>query len=343
MNAATESRSATSAPSTAGLEPSAATLERMYATMIRIRRAEERLAEDFHAGKLPQSVHLYVGQEACAAGVCEQLGDGDWVTSTHRGHGHYLARGGDANGLFAEIYGRRDGICRGMGGSIHVADFSKGIIGANGVVGGGFGIATGAALAAQLQKRGRVSVCFFGYGAAAQGWLSEALNVATLWKLPLVLVCENNGWAEFMATHTVTAGSIAARAHAYGVPGLALDGNDVVEVWRAAGEAIARARAGAGPSLLELRTYRTRAHTESETGFLPRPYRTAEEVTDWEGRDPLARCRATLLAQGVPAERLESYDAEARRVAAEASAYAERSPWPDPDVVHDLMFHEQKP
>lgn len=325
------------------LQPAHADLLAMYSSMLCIRRVEERLAEDFHAGKLPQSVHLYIGQEACAVGVCARLEHGDWVTSTHRGHGHYLARGGDVAALFAEVFGRRDGICGGMGGSPHVADFSRGIIGANAVVGGGIGIATGAAFAAQMQDRGRVCVCFFGDGAAAQGWLAEALNVAALWRLPLILVCENNGFAEFMATSTVTAGSIAARAAGFGVPGAAIDGNDLVAVWQAAGAAVARARAGEGPTLLELRTYRTRAHTESETGFLSRAYRSPEEVEQWRARDPLTRVRDLLIAGGASPADLETLDFEARGVAAEASAFAEASPWPDPAVVHGLMFHDQEP
>ncbi|MFO0336609.1 MAG: thiamine pyrophosphate-dependent dehydrogenase E1 component subunit alpha [Pseudomonadota bacterium] len=324
-------------------QPTRDELLAMYGRMVLIRRVEERLGDDFTAGKLPQSVHLYVGQEACAVGVCARLEDGDWVASTHRGHGHYLARDGDVRGLFAEGFGRRDGICRGMGGSPHVADFSKGIIGANAVVGGGIGIATGAALAAQMQDRGRVAVCFFGDGAAAQGWLGEALNIAALWRLPLVLVCENNGFAEFMPTATVTAGSIASRAAGYGVPGVAVDGNDLIEVWQAAGPAVARARAGQGPTLLELRTYRTRAHTESESGFLSRPYRTVEEVEDWRTRDPLPRVRDRLSAAGVRDDELDTIDAEARRLAAEASAFAETNPWPDPSVVYGLMFHDQEP
>lgn len=323
--------------------PSRDELLAMYGRMVLIRRVEERLGEDFHAGKLPQSVHLYIGQEACAVGVCARLEEGDWVASTHRGHGHYLARGGDVDALFAEVFGRRDGICGGMGGSPHVADFSKGIIGANAVVGGGIGIATGAALAAQMQARGRVAVCFFGDGAAAQGWLGEALNIASLWRLPLVLVCENNGFAEFMPTATVTAGEIAARAAGFGVPGLAVDGNDLVTVWQAIGPAVARARAGEGPTLVELRTYRTRAHTESEGGFLSRAYRDDEEIARWHERDPLLVAEQRLIAAGIPASDLAELDTTARRLAAAGSAFAESSPWPDPAVVYGLMFHEQEP
>ena len=249
-------------------EPDSKTLLDLYRSMLLIRRVEERLRDDFHAGKLPGGVHLYIGQEAIASGVCAHLNTDDWIASTHRGHGHFLAKGGDPKAMVAEIYAKATGICKGMGGSMHVADFSKGIIGANGIVAGGVGITVGAALAAQLEKNGQVAVVFFGDGAANQGVIMEAMNVSALWKLPLILVCENNGWSEFSASSTVTAGNIADRPKAFDIPSVSVDGNDVVEVWRATETAVARARAGDGPSFIHATTYRTHGHNEGEVHFL---------------------------------------------------------------------------
>jgi TPP-dependent pyruvate/acetoin dehydrogenase alpha subunit len=209
---------------------------RLYESMVLIRRVEERLRDDSAAGKLPGAVHLYIGQEAIAAGVCAHLSARDYATSTHRGHGHFLAKGGDVRAMMAEIWGKREGICRGMGGSMHVADISKGILGANGIVGAGLSIATGAAFGAQLDGDGKVSVCFFGDGASNQGALMECLNVSTLWRLPVLFVCENNGFSEFTPAAQVTAGRIADRARAFSMPAVEVDGNDVTDVWRAAGE-----------------------------------------------------------------------------------------------------------
>ncbi len=311
----------------------------MYRRMVLIRRMEEQLARDCAAGKLPGPVHLYVGEEAVAVGVCRHLSERDWITSTHRGHGHFLAKGGDPARMMAEIYGRADGICGGFGGSMHVADFSKGIIGANGVVGGGIALATGAALAAQLDGDGRVAVAFFGDGAANQGVLAEALNVAALWKLPLVLVCENNGFSEFSPTATVTAGSIAERARPFGVPAIEVDGNDVIAVWQAANQAVRRAREGGGPSLIEARTYRTRGHVEYEVTFITEPYRDEAEVEAWKARDPIRRLAERLIAEDPPiAPTLAAIDQEIEEVVRAAVAFAEASPEPDPAIARGRMF-----
>lgn len=312
----------------------------LYRRMALVRSGEERLAQDCAAGKLPGPVHLYIGEEAVAAGVCAQLRQTDWISSTHRGHGHFLAKGGDPSALFAEIYGRADGICRGYGGSMHVTDFSKGIMGANGIVGGGIALMVGAALAAQLDGNEAVAVCFFGDGAANQGVLMEALNVASLWRLPLILVCENNGFSEFSPTATVTSGRIYERAQPFGIPAEAVDGNDVLEVWRAARRATVRARSGAGPSLIEAATYRTRGHVEYENTFLTEPYRTQEEVDRWLAHDPVAIFRARLLDEELigPTE-LERVDAETRRAIDAAVAFAEASPWPKLDrSAAEIMF-----
>lgn len=317
----------------------------MLERMLLIRRVEERLGEEFKAGSLPGGVHLYIGEEAVAVGVCAHLEDNDWITSTHRGHGHFLAKGGDPKAMVAEVYGRKTGICRGMGGSMHVADVSKGILGANGIVGAGISLATGAALAAQLDAKGGVAVCFFGDGAAAQGVLSESLNVSALWKLPTILVCENNGYSEYTPAAAVTAGVIAERARPYGVPGVIVDGNDLYEVWTAAGAAISRARRGEGPSLIEARTYRMRGHLEAETAFLQGgSYRSQEEIDSWKGRDPIDRFAARLQSEGlIDAQGLAQMGERVLAQVQAAVEFAEQSELPDVLQVFEYMFADQRP
>ncbi len=305
----------------------------LYRRMLLIRRVEEQLGKDSRAGNLPGPVHLYIGQEAVAVGICSNLSDSDWIASTHRGHGHFLAKGGDTKLMMAEVYGRAGGICGGHGGSMHVADFSKGIIGANGIVGGGISITTGAALAAQLDGEGAVGVAFFGDGAANQGVLCEAINIAVLWKLPLILVCENNGFSEFSPSSTVTAGRIVDRARPYGAACEEVDGNDLIEMWQAGRRAIVRAREGGGPTLVEARTYRLRGHVEAETTFLTKPYRSDEEVEDWATRDPIPAFARRMLKAGNATEAdLEQIDNEIEREVADAVAFAEGSPWPDTNI-----------
>lgn len=303
----------------------------LYRDMLRIRRVEEQIGRDAKAGEIPGAVHLCIGQEAVAVGVCGQLDTRDWIASTHRGHGHYLAKGGDPKLLMAEIHGRATGICKGHGGSMHVADFSRGIIGANGIVGAGISITTGAAWAAQLDGKGAVGVAFFGDGAANQGVLCEALNVAVLWKLPVIFVCENNGFSEFSPSATVTAGAIVDRAKPYGAAHEAVDGNDLVEVWQCAARAIGRARSGAGPTLIEARTYRQRGHVEAEASFLGASYRSEAEVEAWTARDPIPALAARMLQAGQATEAgLAAIEAEIAREVAEAVAFARAAPLPDP-------------
>ncbi len=312
----------------------------LYASMVLIRRVEERLRDDSAAGRLPGAVHLYIGEEAVAAGVCAHLTARDYATSTHRGHGHFLAKGGDVNAMMAEIWAKREGICRGMGGSMHVADLSKGIIGANGIVGAGLAIAAGAAFGARLDGDGKVAVCFFGDGAANQGALMETLNLAALWQLPLVFVCENNGFSEFTPAAQVTAGHIADRARAFAIPATEVDGNDVTDVWRAAGEAVRRARDGGGPSFIEARTYRIQGHFEAESFVLgPGRYRDEAEIDAWRRNDPVEKFRSRLIADQAagPAVLDEIESAAAARVAA-AVAYAEAGQPADPDLAPTLMF-----
>ena len=325
-------------------KPGSGQLLAMYRVMLLIRHTEEQLRDDFHAGRLPGGVHLYIGQEAIAAGVCAHLDDADPIASTHRGHGHYLAKGGDPEAMLAEVYGRESGICKGMGGSMHVADFSRGIIGANGIVGGGLAISAGAAFAAQLDRRGRVAVCFFGDGAANQGVFMEVLNVAALWKLPLLLVCEHNCYSEFSPSDTVTAGAIVARARAFEIPCHVVDGNDAVAVWQAAATAVAVARSGEGPSFIEAKTYRIYGHNESEVHWLSSAYRDEDEIEPWRRRDPITGLGRLMLAQRLcTREHLAALEAEVRSRVAAAAEAAAAAPPPDPALVHDMMFSGQQP
>lgn len=314
----------------------------LFGRMLLIRRVEERLRDESAAGHLPGAVHLYIGEEAVAAGVCAHLTDRDYATSTHRGHGHFLAKGGDLNAMMAEIWAKREGICRGMGGSMHVADLSKGILGANGIVGAGLPIATGAGFGAKLDGAGAVSVCFFGDGASNQGVLMESLNVATLWQLPVVFVCENNTFSELTPSREVTAGRISDRARAFSMPTAEVDGNDVVAVWRAAGEAVGRARAGGGPSFLEAHTYRIQGHFEAESFVLSGGrYREEAEIASWQGekKDAVARARAYLLASGAAdAARVGAIEAEVLARVDAAVAFAEAGLPAEEDLAESLMF-----
>jgi TPP-dependent pyruvate/acetoin dehydrogenase alpha subunit len=324
----------------ADMEPSDRELLQLYERMLLIRRAEERLSADSAAGKLPGVVHLYIGEEAVAVGVCAHLEDRDYATSTHRGHGHFLAKGGDLRAMFAEIWGKQEGICRGMGGSMHVADISKGILGANGIVGAGLAIATGAAFGARLDGDGRASVCFFGDGAANQGVLMETLNVSTLWQLPVVFVCENNTFSEFTPSREVTAGRIADRARAFDMPTREVDGNDVVEVWQAAAEAVRRARAGGGPSFVEAHTYRIRGHFEAEDFVLSGgSYRNEAEIEAWREQDPLEKLKTRLVSAGVcGAGDLEAVNSRVLELVEKAAAFAEAGQPADTALAETLMF-----
>lgn len=317
----------------------------MFERMTLIRLMEERLRADAAAGKLPGAVHLYIGQEAVAVGVCANLRETDWITSTHRGHGHFLAKGGDPKAMMAEIWGKRTGICKGMGGSMHVADLGKGILGANGIVGGGFAIATGAALSTSLLGNNRVAVAFFGDGAANQGVFMECLNVSTLWQLPLVFVCEYNHFCEFTPTATVTSGEIADRARAFKLPCEVVDGNDVVAVWAAANTAVAWARSGKGPAFIEARTYRIQGHLESEDLFLAGgKYREKQEVEEWRKLDPIARLRNTLVSKGVLAtNELDAISTKVAGTVEDAVKFAEASEPADPELTFDVMFAGQRP
>jgi TPP-dependent pyruvate/acetoin dehydrogenase alpha subunit len=312
----------------------------MLRKMILIREFDELAIRLRTEGKIYGAVHPYVGQEAVAVGVCANLTNADRVTSTHRGHGHCIAKGADVKRMMAELFGRVDGYCKGKGGSMHIADFAVGMLGANGIVGGGLPIATGAALAAQIERKGNVAVCFFGDGAVAEGEFHEALNISSVWKLPIVFVCENNQYAANNAIavqHPIT--DVAERAKSYGLPGLTVDGNDVLAVRKGAGEAIERARRGEGPTLLECKTYRWYFHAMRNVP--PPETRPAAEIAAWKERDPIARLSSDLIAARVITESdLGGLQRDVQTVLQEAVAFADASPFPDPEDILVDMFSE---
>ncbi|HZT88720.1 MAG TPA: thiamine pyrophosphate-dependent dehydrogenase E1 component subunit alpha [Stellaceae bacterium] len=312
-------------------------LREMLRRMLTIRRFEERASADYLAGKVYGVVHSYIGEEAVAVGVCTALRRDDRIISTHRGHGHCVAKGADLNRMMAELYGRQTGYCKGKGGSMHIADFGIGMLGANGIVAGGIAIVTGAGLAAQMEKKGGVAVSFFGDGASNAGPFHECLNIAATWKLPMLYVCENNRYAAqtaAAATHALP--DVASRAAAYGIPGVVVDGNDVVAVYQAADAAVDHARAGAGPTLIECKTYRWRAHTE-------RPgqpdARDPAEIEMWKGRDPIARLARLLREQGELGDAaLAGMEREITDAIEAAVAFADASPFPLPDHATEDAF-----
>jgi pyruvate dehydrogenase E1 component alpha subunit len=299
----------------------------MYMIMNKIRMFETRVSELFAAGKIPGFVHLYAGEEAIATGVCANLRGSDYITSTHRGHGHLIAKGGDVKFMMAELFGKQSGYCKGKGGSMHIADVDLGILGANGIVGAGPPLATGAALACQYQGKESVAVCFFGDGASNQGTTHEAMNLATCWKLPVVFVAENNMYGISSCTvNSMCVPNIADRAGAYDMPGIVLDGNDVMAVYEAASEAIERARQGQGPSLIECKTYRHRGHFEGD----PCVYRRKEELEEWKERDPIPRFEKKLLELSVLTnEKAMGIKNSIKDQIEAAERFAEESSYPD--------------
>jgi pyruvate dehydrogenase E1 component alpha subunit len=311
------------------------TLIRMLELMLKIRHFENRVKELFAAGEIPGFVHLYLGQEAIAAGVCATLNQDDYITSTHRGHGHIIAKGADMKYMMAELYGKATGYNKGKGGSQHIAWPGLGILGANGIVSGGIPIATGAAMSAKLRKSGQVAVAFFGDGASNEGAFHESLNIAAAFDLPVVYVCENNLYGVGTRQSRVRKiEDIADRASGYGMPGLVVDGNNVLAVYEASLEAVKRARMGEGPTLIECKTYRWRTHFEGE----PDTYRPPEEVEAWMRREPIAPYRRHLIEQGIISA--SEADALEQRVIAqvdEAVEFARTSPFPAPEsALEDL-------
>ena len=309
----------------------------MLRQMLMIRRFEERASADYLAGKIYGVVHCYIGEEAVAVGVCSTLKRDDRIISTHRGHGHCIAKGADLNRMMAELYGRQTGYCKGKGGSMHIADFDIGMLGANGIVAGGISIITGAGLAAQMEGKRGVAVSFFGDGASNAGPFHECLNIAAAWKLPMIYVCENNMYAAQTAaavTHALS--DVAAKAAGYGIPGVVVDGNDIFAVYQATNRAVERARAGEGPTLIECKTYRWRAHTERRGQPDPRD---PAEIEAWKGRDPITRLERQLRDQGhLDDAGLRSMEGDVMRVLEAAVTFAEASPFPLPEQATDDVF-----
>lgn len=322
------------------MELSRERLLEVYRAMRMIRAFEEKLAELVTAGKLGGFLHLYAGEEAVATGVCAHLGDRDVVCSTHRGHGHCIAKGVDVKGMMAELFGRSSGICKGKGGSMHIADVEKGMLGANGIVGAGIPLATGAALSAKIRKTGGVAVAFFGDGACNQGQFHESLNMASNWRLPVLYVLENNGYGEFTPSgFAARLADLSQRAAAYAMRGAIADGMDFFDVYEKAGEAIERARRGEGPTLLECKTYRFYGHFVGDPGS----YRSKEEVEDWkQNRDPLDRFEKSTREAGLlSGDDLRRIDAEVAEELEAAVAAAAEAPFPEPeDVLRDVYVSE---
>jgi pyruvate dehydrogenase E1 component alpha subunit len=315
------------------------TLLAMYRTMVTVRRFETMAGEIFAAGQIPGFIHLSIGQEGSSVGVCSCLRRDDYVVTTHRGHGHMIAKGADLKRMTAELLGKKTGYCKGKGGSMHIADFSIGFLGANGVVAGGLPIIAGAGLSIKLRKTDQVAVAFFGDGAANRGPVHEAMNMAAIWKLPVVFVCENNQYASTTPMNCACAGGdLFTRAAAYKIHGEKIDGNDVLAVRGAAESAVARARAGQGPTFLENVTYRIKGHYEGD----PQKYRTVEEIESWRKKDPIERLACVLkqkkyLTQTSEARILEDVLAELDK----ALDYARNSPLPEPeDALIDLYCNE---
>jgi TPP-dependent pyruvate/acetoin dehydrogenase alpha subunit len=311
----------------------------IYRRMLTVRRFEEAIFDLYRGGKMPGLAHLYSGEEAVAVGACAALKDDDFITSTHRGHGHILAKGGEPRRMMAEVTGRIDGYCRGKGGEMHIADFNLGILGANGIVGGGLGIAAGAAFSAKKRGTGQVSVAFFGEGAVNQGIFYETMNMASVWKLPLIYVCENNQYGEYTSWTNITAGErIIDRPIAMGAAGISVDGNDPLAVYEATLEAAERARKGEGPSFIECLTYRYTGHHVGEPG---KGYRSEEEIEEWHRRDPIPRFEKYMVEHQIASGTdIEEVQAEVEREIAESVEFALASPFPELSELTQHVFAE---
>ena len=310
----------------------------IYQRVLRIRRFEEEVGHLFKNGQLPGLVHLYIGEEAVGAGVCAALRDDDYITSTHRGHGHVIAKGGDLNRMMAELFGKATGYCKGKGGSQHIADFEIGMLGACGIVGGGIPIAVGAGLSAKYRKTDQVSVCFFGDGAANEGSFHESLNLASAFNLPVIFVCENNQYGEFTPAVTVmNIENIADRAAGYGIPGIVADGTHALEMYTVAKEAVDRARTGEGPTLIEAKTHRRGGHAEGEEAFLAgQVYRLPEETEAAQRKDPVTILHRYMVENGVVgASDLEVIDEEITGSVSASVEFARNSPDPEIESIYE--------
>jgi len=307
----------------------------MYRVMVRIRTFENRVYKEFAAGNIPGFVHLYAGEEAIATGACANLRLDDYITSTHRGHGHVIAKGGKTDRMMAELYGKKTGYNKGKGGSMHIADVESGILGADAIVAAGIPIAGGAALSAKMRGTDQVTLCFFGDGACNTTRFHEGVNLASIWKLPIVYVIENNVYAETTSvSYAMNIPNIADRAVAYGIPGVTVDGNDVLAVYEVVGEALARARKGEGPTLIECKTCRYYGHYEGDT----QTYRTKQEFEECHKRDPIPRFRKKLVKMGVLTEKdADKINQEILKELEDAVKFAEESPFPEPrETLEDV-------
>jgi pyruvate dehydrogenase E1 component alpha subunit len=315
-------------------------LAEMYRRMLEIRCFEEKVFELYGQNLVPGTIHLYAGEEAVAVGVCSALRKDDYITSTHRGHGHCIAKGAELKRTMAEILGKETGYCRGKGGSMHIADFSIGMLGATAVVGAGLPIAVGAGLSAKLRKTDQVVACFFGEGASNQGTFHESINMASAWSLPVIFVCENNLYA--MGTcqsRVMKIENIADRAPAYGIPGVAVDGNDVLEVFDASQKAVGRARNGAGPTLIECKTYRHKGHSRVD----PAKYRPKEEVERWLAKDPIKRFKAALMQhKSLSQEEIQKIEKDVYVEIEEAAKFAMESPYPAPEEALEDVYEQRR-
>ncbi|WP_419662953.1 AcoA1: TPP-dependent acetoin dehydrogenase E1, subunit alpha [Desulfosarcina variabilis str. Montpellier] len=314
------------------------TLLTLYRKMVTVRQFETMAGEHFAAGEIPGFIHLSIGQEASSVGVCSCLETDDYVVTTHRGHGHMIAKGADLKRMTAELYGKKDGYCKGKGGSMHIADFNIGFLGANGVVAGGLPIITGAGLSIKLRKTSQVAVAFFGDGASNRGPVHEAMNMAAIWKLPVIFVVENNRYASTTPMeYACSVGDLCTRAAGYGMPGEKVDGNDVLAVRHAMTAAVKRARNGEGPTFLENMTYRMKGHFEGDQ----QKYRTTQEIDTWREKDPIVRFARILTGEGILSdEKADQIHTAVRAELDEALAFANNSPLPEPeDALTDLYCH----
>jgi acetoin:2,6-dichlorophenolindophenol oxidoreductase subunit alpha len=312
----------------------------MLRRMLRIRRFEEAVIDLVQRGEIVGAAHSYIGEEAVAVGACLALRDDDWMTGNHRSHGHPIAKGGDVRRAMAELLGKRTGFCKGKGGSMHLADFSIGILGESGILGSSIPVAVGAALGSRLQGTDRVAVCFFGDGASNEGSFHESINLAAVWKLPVIFLCENNQYAVTSSfKEMVASANISDRSAAYDIPGILVDGQDVIAMFEAVSQAVQRARAGHGPSLVEGRTYRYYDHSLGLNRIVRAPYRGDEEVAEWKRRDPIDIHKERLLSQGIlTQEKIDQLEAEVKTQIEDALTFARESPNPDPSELFDDMF-----
>ncbi len=310
-------------------------LLKFYKEMLKIRYFEKEAIKLWDQGKIKGTIHPYIGQEAIAVGVCQALEKEDYIVSSHRGHGHYLAKGGSSSKLMAELLGKSTGCCKGRGGSMHVADFGTNNLGANGLVGAGLGIGVGAALTSKLKKLGHVSVAFFGEGATGQGMFHEALNMSAIWKLPIIFVCENNKYAVSTdSSYSIPVKDVAERAKAYNIPGIVIDGNDLISVYEAAIKYIERARNGGGPTLIECKTYRWEGHYHGE----PQVYRSKNEVEEWKERCPIVRFEKYLLNKKIKQSKLNAIKNSVRSEVEETVIFAEESPDNTDETIFEYLY-----